>query len=352
MPILIRNGSGTQTVAPGGFSNEEELERLLAGSPDLLWEDQGPAIAFVDRQVDLREAGILDLLFVTGDGLPIAVEVKLARNAQARREVVAQAIDYLSSLTALTVDELDERVGGRLDTALRTLTAGNDTDFERVWLAVGANLRAGLARLAVVLDDAPSPLERIFRFLARNSQLDVQLFTIQRYPSPGIGDVFVPRSLLSAASEDKSSAPTGSRAPYPELPLVVNAYNESVTQEVRAVGGGANYRPIRLAEWPGGMRTHYEFYQTRSYIGAELHIESESARPLATRLSQFAGKNVADGQGTLVWDRNWSSGRGRLVAQFPPSTPPQVVAHAMRDLVSMTRAIVTKELNALAPDRE
>ena len=126
MPILIRNGSRFQSVSPLGFSNEEELEFLLSNSPDLLRDDGGPAIAFVDRQVDLREAGILDLLFVSSDGLPIAVEVKLARNAQARREVLAQAIDYISSLTALTVDELDERVNGKLEAALRTLVTEDD----------------------------------------------------------------------------------------------------------------------------------------------------------------------------------------------------------------------------------
>ena len=93
MPIIIRAGTSSQTIAPGGFSTEEELELLLAASPDLLRQETGPRIAFVDRQVDLREAGTLDLLFVNGEGLPIAVEVKLARNAQARREVVAQAID-------------------------------------------------------------------------------------------------------------------------------------------------------------------------------------------------------------------------------------------------------------------
>jgi hypothetical protein len=68
----------------------------------------------VASQLDLPEgAGKLDLLFVNSEGLPIAVEVKLGANAEARRQVVAQAIDYLSALTSLTVDGLDQRVGGR-----------------------------------------------------------------------------------------------------------------------------------------------------------------------------------------------------------------------------------------------
>ena len=40
------------------------------------------------------------------------------------------------------------------------------------------------ARLVVALDDAPPALERIFRFLARNSELDVQLLTVELRQRP------------------------------------------------------------------------------------------------------------------------------------------------------------------------
>lgn len=156
MAIAVRSSDAIRFLAPDGHSNEAELERLLSLAPALLQPEGDPSVAFVHSQVDLHEAGILDLLFVNADGLPIAVEVKLARNSQARREVVAQAIDYLSALTNLTVDELDARVGGRLDSALRSFSeADADDEFERRWQAVAANLRAGLARLVVALDEGP-----------------------------------------------------------------------------------------------------------------------------------------------------------------------------------------------------
>ncbi len=127
---------------------------MLKDSPYLLkddntsLEDDRSAIAFVASQLVLPEAGRLDLLFVSRDGLPIAVEGKPARNAQSRREVVAQAIDYLSSLTALTVDELGQLAEGRLEEALRELVLDDDTTFEDAWRSVGASLRAGKARFS------------------------------------------------------------------------------------------------------------------------------------------------------------------------------------------------------------
>jgi len=51
-------------------------------------------LAYVARQVTLYSAGILDILLVDADGTPVAVEVKLGRNGESRREVVGQVIDY------------------------------------------------------------------------------------------------------------------------------------------------------------------------------------------------------------------------------------------------------------------
>ncbi|MGA3019536.1 MAG: hypothetical protein ABSF62_20610 [Bryobacteraceae bacterium] len=173
----------------------------MADHPDLLGEDGGQPIAFVSSQVNLPDAGRLDLLFVTNEGLPIAVEVKLARNGESRREVIAQAIDYLSSLTSMTVDELDNLVGNSLDKALHGF-ASDDDEFEEMWANVGRNLRDGHAKLLVVLDTAPLALERIFRFLAHSSNLDVQLLTVQRYSDQAGREVLVPRLLVNPASED------------------------------------------------------------------------------------------------------------------------------------------------------
>jgi hypothetical protein len=234
MPILIQSESSTQPVSPVEFSSEQELELLLKEHPELLQDDNdadeanATRVAFVASQLDLPEgAGTLDLLFVSSDGLPVAVEVKLERNAQARREVVAQAIDYLSALTSLTVDELDELVAGRLQQELEKLAPpGDDQAVERLWRSVGTNLRAGKARLVVALDDAPPGLERIFRFLTDHASLDVQLVTVAQYPSKA-GRVFVSRTRVDSASSAQASrnGGRGIREPLGQLLAVFQAYN-------------------------------------------------------------------------------------------------------------------------------
>lgn len=349
MPIIIRTHDGSHAVQSTRFATENELESALADNPELLRQDHEPRVALAGRQLDLPDAGTLDLLFVNADGLPVAVEAKLGRNAQSRREVVAQAIDYLASLTSLTVDELDAIVGGRLEAALHGFEEDDPpADFDRLWQAVGANLRAGFARLVVALDEAPIGLERIVRFLARNSELDVQMVTVQRYSVPQVGQVVVPRFLITGASEEGRPS-VRDKVPKPELVAATEFYNAISPPDLQAGGTAVNYRQIRPPDWPSGLRTHYEFYQTKNSLGAELHIESDAARSLAAVLSPLAGHPVADGSVHLLWDRNWSGGRGRLAAQCQPSAAANLVGSAMIDLIQLTRDKVADHFARMEP---
>lgn len=59
-------------------------------------------------------AGPIDNFLVTPSGLPVLVECKLWRNAEARREVVGQILDYAKELARFTVSDLQREVGKRL----------------------------------------------------------------------------------------------------------------------------------------------------------------------------------------------------------------------------------------------
>lgn len=346
MPILIQSESGTQSVSPVEFSSEQELELVLMEHPELLQDDNdadeenATRVAFVAKQLDLPEgAGTLDLLFVSSDGLPVAVEVKLARNSQARREVVAQAIDYLSALTSLTVDELDELVGGRLQQELEKLAPqGDDKGIERLWRSVGTNLRAGKARLVVALDDAPPGLERIFRFLTDHAILDVQLVTVAQYPSKA-GRVFVSRTRVdSASSAEASRSGRETREPLAQLLAAFQTYNAQAPQEVKAAGSARTYRMIHVDGWP--KYVGYQFTQRPTCLIIALYAGRNAPSNLAKVISGFHDKHV--GGQVLAWDAGLRD--GWLAAKFPLETPPQTVAGAMRDLISLTRAAVDEEL--------
>lgn len=348
MPIRIQSARGIEIVEQAAFRAEVHLQEILAQSPDLLRQAGENPFALVTRELNLRDAGSLDILLVSSDGLPVAVEVKLEANGTSRREVVAQAVDYLSALTTYTNDELEESTNGKLSLALRSFEADTPQDvFERRWAAVGANLRAGMARLLIAVDTAPIGLERIVRFLAEGSELDIQLVAIERYPTEGKEEVIVPRFLVSAGSTTRR--PVRSQEAQPDLLKAVAAYNEIADADLRAVGGASYYRQIRPADWPKGFATHYEFYRTSKGIGAELHLESDDAKPLASSLQLLAGATLVEGLPPLIWDAAWSAGRGRLICRFPPGAEPKDIAKAMGELIARTREDVGRRLRELVP---
>ncbi|NLI14020.1 MAG: hypothetical protein GX425_15735 [Peptococcaceae bacterium] len=52
---------------PVDFINEDELQKLISESPDLLMDDNEPTVALVQREISLGDAGYLDLLLVDSE---------------------------------------------------------------------------------------------------------------------------------------------------------------------------------------------------------------------------------------------------------------------------------------------
>lgn len=96
-----------------GFKDEAWLQALIFTAPELL------PIARIEPGIGApipaaREVacghGSIDNLYLTPAGEIILVETKLWRNLQARREVVAQALDYVSALMKLGYEGLERVV--------------------------------------------------------------------------------------------------------------------------------------------------------------------------------------------------------------------------------------------------
>jgi hypothetical protein len=167
------------------YEAESLLQALLATHPDLLAGDQ---IDPVDPRRWLlieREAGVpaaagasdwwsVDHLFLDQDATPTFVEVKRATDTRARREVVAQMLDYAANASEYwPADRMRELFSLRckareLDPQeeLGRLVAP-DVDESAFWELARSNLREGRIRLLFVADRIPPSLRRIVEFLNR-----------------------------------------------------------------------------------------------------------------------------------------------------------------------------------------
>jgi hypothetical protein len=198
-----------------GFPSEEALHDLVEEAPNLLPLSGDPTLVIVGREVALG-TGWADLIAVEPDGRLAVIEIKLRKNAEAKRAVVAQVLMYASYLKGIEPDELERRVlRSHLEQRpFATLAEGAEEadqsgEFDAVTFTAGLAeaLATGAFRLVLVLDEAPAELVQLMGYLESISPaITLDLITVSAYD---VGDeqVLVPQRV----DPEHVSEPTASQ---------------------------------------------------------------------------------------------------------------------------------------------
>src|SRR3984893_1064860 len=107
--IWQNNGSGWHLLVPTGFPNEATLHTLVEEAPHLLPLASTPRLIVVGREVQLG-SGYADLMAIEPSGRLAIIEIKLARNAEARRAVIAQVLAYAAYLWGIDQRTLEQDI--------------------------------------------------------------------------------------------------------------------------------------------------------------------------------------------------------------------------------------------------
>lgn len=93
-----------------GIHNEAWLQTIVHNNPSILpVEDIEPGflrLIPIAKEVPVGH-GYVDNLFLTANGEIVIAELKLWRNPQMRREVVAQCLDYVAAMTSMSYEDLE-----------------------------------------------------------------------------------------------------------------------------------------------------------------------------------------------------------------------------------------------------
>ena len=182
--IYARGKGGLELLEEEAFSNEDELQELIADHLELLdgkqiRPDDPRRWVLVSREMGIAETAdtgarwAIDLLIVDQDAVPTLAEVKLGSSRENRRTVVGQMLEYTAhAAQTWTADELrrafEKSCRGRKrdpDAELARLLQEEAPDGDVFWQQVIANLAAGRLRLLFIADDIPEPLIRVVEFL-------------------------------------------------------------------------------------------------------------------------------------------------------------------------------------------
>ena len=105
--IWTNKGDGWESGSPRAFQDEASLHSLIQQNPDLLPLAGSLRLMVLGSEVGLGN-GYADILAVEPSGRPALIEVKLARNPAARREIVSQVIAYAAFLRGMNVEGLEQ----------------------------------------------------------------------------------------------------------------------------------------------------------------------------------------------------------------------------------------------------
>ena len=210
-PFLLGTDGTSHKLEPvelgavGGFK-EAWLQQLIHDHPEILPIAQiepgfGAPVAVV-REMACGH-GFIDNLFITPRGDIVLVETKLWRNPQARREVIAQALDYVAALMTMDYASFEAAAtkAGLTATSLHALVADQADALEEsaFFDALARNLKRG-RMLVLALGDGIRQEAESLADLVQNqmmAQFTFALVEIKIYRNASTGEIIALPSTLA-----------------------------------------------------------------------------------------------------------------------------------------------------------
>lgn len=230
--FLISPDNTLTELIQSPYESEDLLQRLVADHPKMLGSALGAdgALLLIQREYAVPDSSdgasrwSLDHLFLDREGVPVLVEIKRASDTRARREVVAQMLDYAANGVAYwPVEGIVEAF--RAECAQRGVSPDSalvhflgTEDQESYWKAVEANLRSGRIRMVFLADQVSKELRRIVEFL--NEQMrpaEVLAVEVVQYANPNGTRTLVPTLLGATERAQSAKSPTAIRPAIDEV---------------------------------------------------------------------------------------------------------------------------------------
>ena len=274
------------------YLREEILQDWLSDYPELLPGDQinpeNPRrwlLVKAEMGVPDREGGSdrwsLDPLFLDQDGIPTFVECKRSSDTRARREVVAQMLDYAANgmeyWSMERIRQAAEASGGddSLDERVLALVASDDPDdIDQYWEMVQDNLRDGRVRLVFVADQTTRELRRLVEFL-NEKLVDIEVLAVEVKQFAGEEQTaVVPRVIgLTEAARETKTRVTRRATPWTEGEFIAKLSATQDSQKVSIVE--------RILAWAKeqGLVTHGGRGPVMASLDLDLKWKGESYRP-------------------------------------------------------------------------
>ena len=255
--IWTNTGEGWELGAPRPFRDEATLHRLIEANPQFLPLAGAPRLATLASEVQLG-TGYADILAFEPSGRPAVIEVKLASNPQARREIVSQVLAYAAFLQGHSVRTLEQGPlrrslqnsgHGSILEAVKAVDQEGAVDDESFETSMQNYLDRGSFRLVLVLDEVPAELERVVAYLdsVTIAELTIDLIVLKVYEVNGAQVALPNRISPHIDMTVKYANPANTRSGASKGVLSDGA--EAFKASVESIGGEARATFDALIAW-------------------------------------------------------------------------------------------------------
>jgi hypothetical protein len=168
------------------FFKEDELQNHVAKTPSLITGSDQPAA--VAREVGVpHRVGRADLVAVNAKGEITIVECKLAANPESHGSVIGQGLSYAAGLSGLAYHEFKERFEARGVSLTKPFEGDPSWDLATFSKAVAHNLKTGIFRLVIAVDEMSPALRQTLAFLKDRPLRGIQIASVEISPAPSEG---------------------------------------------------------------------------------------------------------------------------------------------------------------------
>jgi hypothetical protein len=213
MKILIKeakNGKWVE-VESVSYKVEADLQTLIANSPSIIPVEEimngAPPFVLGVREFGLPGSGNTDILLFNEDGNIGVIECKLASNAEIKRKVIGQILEYAAYLWTTSYEDLDAKVktisGSSLAESMKNLAEKPDWDPNQFREDLQQNLQNGTFNLIVAVDHINEELKRTIDYLNEcgNTAFSFHALELHKYTS-GSTEMLVPH-MYGKIPQDK-----------------------------------------------------------------------------------------------------------------------------------------------------
>jgi len=259
--VWIKNEDGWKTAASQKFGLEKDLHQLAEENIQMLPLAGSPNLVVIGSEVSLG-SGWADLLAVETTGRPVIIEVKLARNAEARRAIVAQALSYAAWLRGSKVEDLErgplrgylgKQGHGSILEAVQAQDQQSEVDAGAFAETMQDYLSSGAFRLVLLLDETSVELERIVAYLdaVTRKAITIDLITVSRFAMGG-AEVALPQRVALDLDEQAADSPT---KPHASAQGVLSDGTEAFEASLAGVEDADRKVFRRLLRWADELAT-------------------------------------------------------------------------------------------------